>query len=447
MGKTIILGGGESGYGAAMLAKKKGSDCLLSDRGTISEKYTTLLTENNIAFEQGAHSEAIYCEPSCVVKSPGIPDTAPVITRLAAMGAEIISEIEYASRETKAKIIAITGSNGKTTTATLTHKILSEGGVNVVLAGNIGDSFALSVVEDKAEWYVLEVSSFQLDGCFTFRPDIAVITNITPDHLDRYSYNMDLYVKSKFRIAQSQQKGDLLITTDKDPHTVNYLLTDTLKVTNILINNPTCSEGAFLSESGEFIVCRYAGEELQIETKKLIIKGLHNYANIMDSALCAMKVGVNKSSILASVYSFSGVEHRMEFVSKVGEVTYINDSKATNVDSTYYALGSLTTPCVWIAGGTDKGNDYSPLMEFAKKNVHTLVCMGKDNEKLVSSFTGVLPQVISTASLDEAFTAACDAAVSGDMVLLSPCCASFDLFKNYEDRGKQFKEKVMQLIR
>lgn len=435
MKNIVVLGGGESGYGSAILAKKMGFNVFLSDKGVIAQKYSEALNREGIDFESGVHSLDRILEADLVVKSPGIPDKAEVIQALHAKAIPVVSEMEFAGQYCRAKILSITGSNGKTTTATLTHKILSEGGVRAVLAGNIGVSFARSVASDDTDWYVLELSSFQLDGCFDFKSDIAVLTNITPDHLDRYNYDMSLYVASKFRIARNQTKDDCFIYNPYDPHTVEYMKTAGIEAKKI----------AIIVDADQEIVCRYEGREVRIKKENLKIKGLHNYANIADSVLAAMVVGVDGESIVRSVESFGGVEHRMEFVGEVAGVTYINDSKATNVDSTWYALESMSQPTVWIAGGTDKGNDYSPLMDFARLSVHTLVCMGVDNSKLLSSFEGVVPTIYDTHSLEEAFTAASSAARKGDTVLLSPCCASFDLFSNYEDRGRQFKCKVKNL--
>lgn len=432
MKRVVVLGGGESGYGSAILAKKEGFDVFLSDKALLLDKYKEALMRAEIDFEEGVHSFDKILNADLVVKSPGIPDKVEIIKALKDKNIPVVSEMEFAGTFCRAKILSITGSNGKTTTATLTHKILSEGGVDVVLAGNIGESFAYSVATQNPEWYVLELSSFQLDGCYDFKSDIAVLTNITPDHLDRYNYDISLYVASKFRVCRNQISTDHFIYNETDPQTVNYMKTADIGANKIGVK----------VDDGEEIICRYGGREVRIKKENLKIKGLHNYANIMDSVLSAMVVGVDCESIVRSVESFEGVEHRMEFAGEVDGVTYINDSKATNVDSSWYALESMTRPTVWIAGGTDKGNDYSPLYDFARRSVHTLVCMGVDNQKLIDSFSGVIPVVLDTHSMDEAFEAARKAAHCGDVVLLSPCCASFDLFKNYEDRGRQFKNKV-----
>lgn len=445
--KVVILGGGESGYGSAILANKMGYEVFLSDNGKLSEKYRNLLTSANISFEEGGHSFNKILDADTIIKSPGIPDKAEVIKLAKGKNIKTVSEIEFASQFSHAKTISITGSNGKTTTATLTHKILSEGGVNVALAGNIGDSYALSVARDNVDWYVLELSSFQLDNCYSFCTDIAVLTNITPDHLDRYNYDLSLYGTSKFRVAQNQGEEDMFIMTANDPNTMEFIGCCESYGRKIFIatTDTDREEGAFLSKDMSQIICRLEGREVIINRSELKIEGLHNCANIMDSVLIAMKVGVSVDSIIRSVLSFGGVEHRMEFVAEIDGVTYINDSKATNVDSTWYALESMTKPVIWIAGGTDKGNDYSPLIEFASRQVKALVCMGLDNNKLKGSFTGVVPAVYDSSSLDEMFETVQKIASSGDIVLLSPCCASFDLFKNYEDRGRQFKAKVSSI--
>ena len=449
MKSIVILGGGESGYGSAILAKKEGCKVFLSDRGELALKYRDALIAANIDFEEGEHTMSRILSADIVVKSPGIPETADVVRQLRVANIEIVSEMEFACKFTKSKIISITGSNGKTTTATLIYKILKEGGVNVTLAGNIGDSFAYSVATENPDWYVLELSSFQLDGCYSFKSDIAIINNITPDHLDRYQYDMNLYVNSKFRVCQNQTQSDYFIYTATDAHTKSYMATPVMPLNACKLPIHTSfvevEEGGYMSEDMSHIICRAGGYEIKIFVSALEIKGLHNYANIMDSVLCALIVGVDPKSIINSVSSFGGVEHRLESAGSVDGVNYINDSKATNVDSAWYALDSVKHPTVWIAGGTDKGNDYSQLFEVARKNVHTLVCMGLDNEKLKSSFSGIIPNIIDANSLDMAFAAAVKSANKGDVVLLSPCCASFDLFKNYEDRGCQFKMKVENL--
>ncbi len=442
--RLVILGGGESGVGTALLAKNKGFSVFLSDKGHLADNYRKQLIDADIPFEEGQHSLDTILEAELVVKSPGIPDSAEVIKAICSRSIRVVSEIEFAYPYSKAKIISITGSNGKTTTATLTHKILCEGGVNVALAGNIGDSFAQRVLNSDVDWYVLELSSFQLDGCYDFRSDIAVITNITPDHLDRYNYDMELYTKSKFRVAANQTNNHWLITTANDRVTSQFLESNTVGSTVVKINNNNLEgdDCAYLSDDKSVIVCRVSDKEVHIPTASLKLKGLHNYANIMDSVLIAMRVGVDCASIIKSVTSFCGVEHRMELVDTIDGVVYINDSKATNVDSTWYALDSMQTPTIWIVGGQDKGNDYTPLLELAANRVKAIVCMGVDNRKIVEAFTGVVQDIYDTHNLNDMFEAVGKVAERGDTVLLSPAAASFDLFANYEDRGKQFKQGV-----
>ncbi len=448
MGKrVVILGGGESGYGTALLAKNEGYEVFLSDRGLLAEKYRNYLIDTSIDFEEGGHTIERIIGYDIAVKSPGIPDSAEVIVALKEADISVISEMEFAYNFCKSKIISITGSNGKTTTSILTAKILKEGGVDVVLAGNIGDSFARSVACDNPEWYVLELSSFQLDGCFDFKSDIAVLTNITPDHLDRYNYDMSLYTQSKFRIALNQSDRDIFIVNATDSVTTSFLQSGSNKLeSNIVnINKPNCDVGGYISDDRTEIVCNYNNVEVRIPISDIKIKGQHNYSNIMDSILVALAVGVAPDSIIKSVTSFGGVEHRMEFVAEIDGVTYINDSKATNVDSSWYALESMTTPTVWIAGGTDKGNCYDTLLDLARANVRVLVCMGIDNSKIIKAFGGVVDSIYDTHSIDETFEVIKSVVKSGDTVLLSPCSASFDLFKNYEDRGEQFKCRVRGL--
>ena len=407
MKKLVVLGGGISGYGSAILARRKGFDVFLSDSGRIADRYRMKLEAWGVPYEEGGHSEERILAASECVKSPGIPDSAPIVRKLRERGVPVISEIEFAGRYLDgARTICITGSNGKTTTTSLVYRILRDAGCNVALGGNIGESFAYSVATGRYDWHVLELSSFQLDGMFRFRADIGVLTNITPDHLDRYDHSFAKYAAAKMRIAQNQRAGD-----------------------------------AFLSRDGRFTAA-VGDRSVEIDTRRMRIGGLHNAYNAMAAALAALAAGVAPDRIRRSIYAFAPVEHRLEPVRETDGVLWINDSKATNVDSVWYALESMKRPVVWIAGGTDKGNDYEPLKAFAREKVHTLVCMGVDNRKLVESFTGVVPEVISTASLDEAMEAARRAARPGDAVLLSPACASFDLFRNYEQRGELFKKWV-----
>lgn len=444
--KIVVLGGGISGYGSAVLAKKKGFEVFLSDRGKIADRYKAKLDEWEIPYEEGCHSEERILDATEVIKSPGIPDKAPLVQQLRERGIPIISEIEFAGRYMgKARCICITGSNGKTTTTSLVYRILRDAGWNVALGGNIGESFAYSVATGNYDWYVLELSSFQLDGMSRFRAHIALLMNITPDHLDRYDYCFQNYVNSKLRITQNQTLRDWLIYSADDEVVWQQIEQRELKARQL----PFAAKMQVVSGAGDGfvegrkLVVEVGKQHLSLNTEKMQIKGLHNCYNAMAAALAALAAGVSPTRIRRSIYAFSPVEHRLEPVKESEGVLWINDSKATNVDSVWYALESMTRPTVWIAGGTDKGNDYAPLMDFARQKVHTLICMGLDNQKLIDSFTGVVGEVISTASLDEAMHAARRVARAGDVVLLSPACASFDLFQNYEQRGRLFKEWVV----
>ncbi len=430
MSKLVILGGGVSGYGTAILAKKEGYEVFLSDRGALAQKYIDLLDEYEVEYEQGGHSEERILAADEVVKSPGIPDTAPLVVALRERGIPVISEIEFAGRYLRgARTICISGSNGKTTTTSLIYKILCDAGYRVALGGNIGESFAYSVAQGGADWYVLEISSFQLDGMYDFRADIAVLMNITPDHLDRYDYKFENYAASKMRITRNQREEDAFIYSADDPTIA------------AMMEGVVADEYPFsvddISEDGIIEI-----GDTTLDTERMQIKGLHNGYNAMAAAMAAELAGVDVDTITNSIYEFNPVEHRLEPAGVIDGVEYINDSKATNVDSVWYALDSLRSPAVWIAGGTDKGNDYAPLQDLARAKVHTLICMGLDNAALERGFAGVVPTIISTSSLDEAMSAARGAAREGDVVLLSPACASFDLFKNYENRGELFKAWV-----
>lgn len=445
--RIVVLGGGISGYGSAILAKKKGFEVFLSDRGKIADRYKAKLEAWGVPYEEGEHTVERILAADEVIKSPGIPDKAPIVQQLRAQGTPIISEMEFAGRYMgRARVIAITGSNGKTTTTSLIYKILCDAGYNVALGGNIGESFAYSVATGSYDWYVLELSSFQLDGMFRFRNHIGVLMNITPDHLDRYDYCFQNYVDSKMRITQNQTSRDWFIYSGDDEVIWKEVESHPLRARHL----PFAAKYQTVSGSGDAWA---DGKKLRIEvgktaftlnTEKMQIGGLHNCYNAMAAALAATAAGVSPAKIRRSIYAFSPVEHRLEPVKEIEGVLWINDSKATNVDSVWYALEAMKRPVVWIAGGTDKGNDYTPLMPFVREKVHTLVCMGVDNAKLVRDFTGVVPTVVSTASLDEAMRAAKAAARAGDVVLLSPACASFDLFKSYEDRGRQFKAWIAQ---
>ena len=436
MKKIIILGGGESGYGSAVLAKKMGFDTFLSDGGKLSEKYRALLVEEGVEFEEGGHSMERVLAADLVVKSPGIPEKAPVVVALREKGVKIVSEIEFARPFSKGKTLCITGSNGKTTTTTLTHRILADAGLDVAVGGNIGESYALTVAKNDREWYVLELSSFQLDGCYDFRADIGVVMNITPDHLDRYGYIFQNYVDSKMRILQNQTPESHFI----------YLGDDKVLTAEVEKHSPIAACHPFAKANIVDGVAKVALGEvgIEIDLAKLHIKGLHNAYNAMAASLAALAAGVAPEQILSTLYSFEGVEHRLERVCEIDGVEWINDSKATNVDSVWYALESMQRPTVWIAGGTDKGNDYEPIMEFVGKKVKALVCMGVNNAKLVDNFSGVVP-VYDTHTLNEAVEVCRQVAQSGDVVLLSPACASFDLFRNYEERGRLFKERVLEM--
>ena len=450
MKNIVVLGGGISGYGSAVLAKKKGHKVFLSDAGRVAERYATILNEWGVEWEQGGHSMERILAADLVVKSPGIPDKAEVVKRLREKGTPIISEMEFAAKYMgKAKTICITGSNGKTTTTSLIYKIMRDAGVNVALGGNIGESFAYQVATAEYDWYVLELSSFQLDGMYDFRADVGVLMNITPDHLDRYDYCFQNYVDSKMRITQNQHSRSYFVYSADD----EVIAAELEKRTDMRMRQlPFAAKAAVASGAGDgFLVdgeftARVGEKAVTIDTAKMKIKGLHNAYNAMAAALATLAAGVEAEQVERSIYEFSPVEHRLEPAGAKDGVEWINDSKATNVDSVWYALESMTRPVVWIAGGTDKGNDYNPLKGFAREKVKALVCMGVDNEKLVREFTDVVPKVISTNTLDDAMRAAKAEATEGDVVLLSPACASFDLFKNYEQRGELFKQWVKENI-
>lgn len=447
----VVLGGGISGYGSAILAKKEGFDVLLSDMGKIAPQYRERLDEWGVEYEEGGHSTERILTASEVVKSPGIPDKAPIVVALREKGVPVISEMEFACRYMgKAKTICITGSNGKTTTTSLIYKIMRDSGAKVSLGGNIGESFAYSVATGEYDWYVLELSSFQLDGMFRFKADIAVLMNITPDHLDRYDYSFEKYAASKMRITQNQTSRDYFIYSADDEMILRQIEGAEIKAKELpfMVHSAIASGAgdAYLVEEGE-AVATVGKRTMRIDTSRLQIKGIHNTYNAMAAVLATMAAGVECEQIERSLYDFSAIEHRLEPVGEFGGVLYINDSKATNVDSVWYALESMTRPTVWIAGGTDKGNDYTPLYDFAKRSVHTLVCMGVDNEKLERSFAGIVPNIISCHTFEEAMRAASGAAQSGDVVLLSPACASFDLFRSYEHRGREFKQWVLDNVK
>lgn len=426
MKRIVVLGAGESGTGAAILAKEKGFDVFVSDCGTISEPYRALLDQNGVQWEDGKHSEELILNADEVVKSPGIPLTAPLIQKLQAQGTPIISEIEFAARYTNAKMICITGSNGKTTTTSLIYYILRNAGLNVGLAGNIGNSLALQVAHEDHDYYVIELSSFQLDNMYDFKADVAILLNITPDHLDRYDYKFQNYIDAKFRITRNQTKEDSFIYWAEDP-----VIDREMKKIQL---------GATLYPYGFSVP-----NPLPLGEEELALKGRHNVLNSMAATIAAKVVGIKKEVIRESLKTFQGVEHRLQYVATVRGVRWINDSKATNVNSCWYALESMTTPTVLILGGKDKGNDYSEIDELVKEKCHTLVFMGLHNEKLHEHFDNFGLHIIDTDNLHDAIQGAYNAAHEGDTVLLSPCCASFDLFKSYEDRGDQFMAAVRAL--
>lgn len=443
MSKLIsILGAGESGIGAALLAKAKGFAVFVSDKGEIADKYKKILLANKIDFEEGNHSEEVILSSVEVIKSPGIPDKIELIKQLHAKNISIISEIEFASRYTKAKLIGITGSNGKTTTTLLTYHLLKNLGLNVGLAGNIGESFAKQVVADTFDYYVLELSSFQLDGVCQMQPHIAIILNITPDHLDRYDYNFQYYVDAKFRITQNLKPENYFIYWDGD-----LIVTEEIKKRNLscqLLPVSLSDSHSAAYSNGESLILNFESKPNSIPVAQLPLQGKHNEINTMCAMLVASILGFDEKMFLEAVKGFNNAAHRLEFVKVVNGVKYINDSKATNVDSVFYALDSMTSPVVLIAGGVDKGNDYTQIEQLVFDKVKTIVCMGIDNSKLYEAFEGKV-NLIDTHSLAEAMDAAKAVATDGDVVLLSPACASFDLFKNYEDRGTQFKALVNSL--
>ncbi len=444
MRRLVILGAGESGIGTAVLGVKEGFDVFVSDRGTIRGKYKKVLEHLDIEWEEKNHSEAIILQADVIMKSPGIPDSIPLIEKLKDAGIPVISEIEFAAAYTEAVIVGITGSNGKTTTTMLTHHLLRSGGLDVGMAGNIGDSFARMVAERDRACFVLEISSFQLDGIVAFKPHIAVITNITPDHLDRYDYQFEKYIESKFRITMNQDEHDYLIYDADDEVIVQRIEDKPPKARLIPFSvNKEMQSGASLKENN--IVLNVNNQIITMSTDTLALEGKHNVKNAMASAAVAQLLRIRKESIRESLQNFQSVEHRMEKVLKIQHVQYINDSKATNVNATFYALDSMTRPTVWIVGGQDKGNDYTPLMPLVREKVKAIICLGVNNTKIMDAFANVVDVMIETTSMNDAVRAAYKMAERKDTVLLSPACASFDLFDNYEDRGRQFKEAVRNL--
>ena len=440
------MGGAESGVGAAVLAKVKGLDVFLSDNGEIKPEYKETLDKWGIDYEEGGHTEEKILSADEIIKSPGIPSSVPIIKKLEALHTPIISEIEFASRYDNSKKICITGSNGKTTTTSLIYYLFKQAGLDVGLGGNIGKSYAFQVATEKHDYYVLEISSFQLDGCYDFRPDIAIITNITPDHLDRYDYNMENYVRAKFRITRNLRPQDCFIFDSDDQITIGHLDQILIQAKQLpYTQEKKVSQGAYLDS--DKIVLEYEQDETEIYLNELALGGKHNIYNSMAAALAAKASGVSNSVIKEALRSFSPIEHRLEPVLSIKDVLYINDSKATNVDSAWYALECQTKPVVWLVGGKDKGNDYSVLDELVRKKVKAIVCLGLHNERIHEAFEGIVGKenMVDTDSAEKAVRAAAGLAQAGDVVLLSPCCASFDLFKSYEDRGEQFKEAVRNL--
>ncbi len=444
MKRIVVLGAGESGTGAAILAKSKGFDVFVSDMGEISPMYQALLDKHHIAWESGKHTPTQVLNASEVIKSPGIPLTAPLVQELIAQGTPIISEIEFAARYTRGKMICITGSNGKTTTTSLIFDMLRRAGLDVGLAGNIGNSLALLVAQEDHEYYVIELSSFQLDNCYDFKADIAILLNITPDHLDRYDHQFQNYVDAKFRITRNQTASDAFIYWSEDP-VINREIARIHPQATLYPFGSSEQNVAYTDGSHLVVNSKPEVTPLRVPLEELSLKGKHNRLNSMAAGLAAQILNIHNDVIRESLQQFAGVDHRLQYVATVKGVRYVNDSKATNVNSCWYALESMTSPTVLILGGTDKGNDYSEIDELVKEKCHTLIFMGKDNSKLIQHFGGMGVKYISTDSLHDAVQAAYQSAHDGDTVLLSPCCASFDLFKNYEDRGKQFMHMVRTL--
>ena len=444
MQRLVILGGGESGVGTAILGKKKGYDVFVSDFGKIKDNYKDVLINNGIAWEEETHTEQLILNANVVMKSPGISEKTPIVKKILGKEIPVISEIEFAAPFTKAVIIGITGSNGKTTTTMLTYHLLKSAGLNVGLGGNIGKSFAWQVADENFDCYVLELSSFQLDGIINFKPHIAIITNISPDHLDRYEYKFENYIASKFRITKNQTEADFLIY-DADDQAISEWLqnnkTNAQLIPFSLIK--TFEKGAFIKN--DTMEININEEEFEMKTAGISLEGKHNLKNAMAAVSVAQLMKIRKQTIRESLSSFQGVEHRLEKVLKIQNVQYINDSKATNVNATFFALDSMTAPTVWIVGGVDKGNDYSELMSLVREKVKAIICLGVDNKKIIDAFGNVVDIMVEVESMSDAVTTAKHIAEKGDAVLLSPACASFDLFQNYEDRGNQFKAAVQNL--
>ncbi|TAG05293.1 MAG: UDP-N-acetylmuramoyl-L-alanine--D-glutamate ligase [Cytophagia bacterium] len=444
--KIVILGGGESGIGAALLAKAKGFEVFVSDKNPLSPKYEQVLTDENILYEEGEHTEELILAAAEIIKSPGIPSNAAIVLKAKEAKIPIISEIEFASRYTKAKIIAITGSNGKTTTTLLTYHLLKSAGLNVGLAGNVGESWAKQLVKDEHDYWVLEVSSFQLDDCYQFTPDIAIILNVTPDHLDRYENNFQFYVDSKFKLVQNIKKENFFIYQKDNPAIAQELKKRIIGGQHFPISlSEVLDNGAYLK--GQFLDFYDKKQKISfsMQTNEIHLKGKHNMVNVMASIQVCLRLGVAETALKEYFQSFHGVEHRLEEVETIDGVRFINDSKATNVDSVYYALDSFEEKVIWIAGGIDKGNDYNKIKDLVNKKVKALVCLGKDNSKLVDFFRDSVHIIYQTQDIRDATEQAFELSKNGEVVLLSPACASFDLFANYEERGKEFKKAVQKI--
>ena len=442
--KIVVLGAGESGAGSAILAKKKGFDVFVSDYGVIKDQYKKMLDDENIRWEEGKHSEEEILSADEVIKSPGLKEDAPIVLKVKEKGIHIISEIEFAGRYTDAVKICITGSNGKTTTTNLIYHMLKKAGKKVAMTGNVGNSFALAVAEGGYDYYVIELSSFQLDGMYDFKAEIAILMNITPDHLDRYDHKFQNYIDSKFRVTQNQTKDDFFIYWENDPVVAKEISKRELHATLLPFSDTVTENMAAYIENNRFIIDYKTKTDL-MSIYDLALKGRHNTYNSMAAAIAGKTLGIKNEIIRESLSDFKGVEHRLEPVIKVSGINFINDSKSTNVNSTWYALGSMTTKVVWIVGGTDKGNDYSELFDVVAEKVRAIVCLGVDNKKIIDAFKDIVPTIVETKSMEEAVRSAYYLAKKNETVLLSPACASFDLFKNYEDRGRKFKAAVRNL--
>jgi len=443
--KIAILGAGESGTGSAILAKKQGYEVFVSDSNKIKPRYLEILEQNNISYEEGRHTEKQILAADEIIKSPGIPESAPIVMLIRKKGITIISEIEFAARFTTAKKICITGSNGKTTTASLIHHMLRKAGLNAGMAGNIGKSFACMVATEEYDYYVLELSSFQLDGMYEFKADIAILLNITPDHLDRYDYNLQNYVDSKFRITQNLTEDQYFLFCSDDEITIKELEKIVVKAQQLPFAYTKHPDDVAWVDEEQFLRIEFDDVDFSMSLQELSLKGRHNTYNSMAAGIAGSVLKIRKEIIRESLMDFQGVEHRLESVLKVHGIEFINDSKATNVNSTWYALESMHSPVIWIAGGVDKGNNYESLKELVRQKVKVLICLGKDNKKLHKAFDGLVQEIVDTDNMKDAVKKAYHFGTNGDAVLLSPCCASFDLFENYEQRGRFFKEAVREL--